>query len=909
MKLRNKVLLIFGLGLIGFSGSFYFASNTLLTQSYGALEKRQVEQDTQRAVDAVLKDLDAIAGVTLDYSQWDDTYAYIANPDQQYIDSNFTDLYNDLKLNAVIFVDSSAKIVASLGADLQKKKQVPVSASLIAQLTSDSFLLNHPKPTSVHAGILQLPEGPMLVVSRPIVTSKGKEPIRGTVIMGRYLDAAYLDGLEKLTKLPDLVVEKFVGTQLPKDFQEAQTALTQGNTLYVKPLTDRSVAGYALLRDIAGKPALLLRSTEPRDIYAQGQISTFYLILAILLTGLVFGGVTLLFLERSILARLNRLSAGVRGMGTQGLSTDRVMLAGTDELSNLAKTFNSVFDQLQDYQTQLQENAKRLQRQNAIIAQLSNDEALVQGNLEQTARIFVKATAETLGIDRVSIWLFNRDRSQLHCINLYERATHGHRMLEIPLEQKDCPNYFEHLIQGDPIVAHHINIETKLFELVDSYLKPNQITSLLDFPIQSGGRRLGIVRCEQVGKQRQWQPEEQTFVYSISSLVALALENELLQKEVGQLLTSVALAEEGNLTVRAEVSDRLTGLVADSFNRLIEQLSHVLQQVVQMVQQVSTSAQQQKLFLGIVTENAQHQVEAARQILQITETVESTAQGSTDNVHHSSEALQVMSITVTQGQAAIDALTQSITVLQEGTDRILQRMKTLGEFVGLTDQFVQDQSQIAFVTQTLALNASLVAARASEQRDPKQFVVVAREFDLIADQVSKLAQQTGGGLVSIEQSSAQIHSVVSAVDADVQSLGELVRRFTHGVEQAQQIFSQVQVVTHDAVQTSKTLADSSQEIVAAAHSTAETMRSIAELAHRTTELNQQTKQQFEQMDGLSQQLLQSIQFFQLPVATEESGIFGEQARSLSDMIPIPHILSTQESPSSNQLVTHPPTRE
>ena len=69
------------------------------------------------------------------------------------------------------------------------------------------------------------------------------------------------------------------------------------------------------------------------------------------------------------------------------------------------------------------------------------------------------------------------------------------------------------------------------------------------------------------------------------------------------------------------------------------------------------------------------------------------------------------------------------------------------------------------------MNASLVAARASQQRDPKQFVIVAREFESIATQVSQLAQQTSEGLTSLERQSAQIYSVVSTVDADVQSFG------------------------------------------------------------------------------------------------------------------------------------------
>jgi twitching motility protein PilJ len=228
--------------------------------------------------------------------------------------------------------------------------------------------------------------------------------------------------------------------------------------------------------------------------------------------------------------------------------------------------------------------------------------------------------------------------------------------------------------------------------------------------------------------------------------------------------------------------------------------------------------------------------------------------------------------TVEQGQTAIEALAHGITILQDGTDRIMQRMKTLGEFVGLADQFVQNQSQIAFVTQTLSLNASLVAARASEQRDPRQFVVVAREFASIADQVNKLAQQTNAGLTNLEQRSTQIHLAVSTVDADVQRLGELVRQFTTGVEQSQEVFSQMQTIAGEAIQAGESVDQFNQKIVAAAQTTAGVMREIAELADKTVELTQQAAGRSDQMETLAAQLLQIVQFFQLPAAPATSSV-------------------------------------
>lgn len=868
MKLRSKVLLTLGVGLVGLSTSFYVISRVLLTKSYVALENQQVNKDVQRVLDILSTNLDHLSRQARDYSRWDDSYQFIVDGNQTYIDSNYAnDHLANLRLSAAVYVNQLGRVIFSQGVDFNQNKEVPVSQAFLSELSSSSSLLNHPEPKSEHLGFVQLPEGPMMVTSQPIITSEGNGPVRGTLIMGRYLDRPFIQQLKQVTKLPNITLVPFDAQPLSSDFQVARKAFRQGKTSFAQPLSKNSVAGYALLKDISGKPAFVLRVTEPRTMYAGGQASLKYLVFGILLMGSVFSIAIAWFLEQSILSRLTRLSVGVSQIGTSGILSKRVVLPGSDELSHLATTFNLVLEQLEQSQKLLQANAEGLQLHNTILAELSRDESLVQGNLEQAAKLFVQATAQTLGVTRASIWLYDFERSQLSCLDLYDRTLDRH-FAGMTQHQADCPRYFQLLGQNQPIVVNDVRTDARTLELAESYLTPHNIVSLLDIPIQIAGARAGIIRCEQVITQRQWQMEEQTFVYSISSLLALTLESKTLQDEVAHLLDVVSLAEEGNLTVQAKVSERITGLVADTLNHFIERLADILDQVLSAAHQVSQGANQQAGLAQTVATNAELQAQAVGQVLELTEQVEHAAQGSAQRATASNESLQTMFSTLMQGQDAIDSLTEGIAVLQDGTDRIVQRMKTLREFVGLAEQFVQNQNQIAYVTQTLSLNASLVAARASEQRDPKQFAIVAREFGSIADQVSQLAQQTSEGLTALEQQSAQIHTAVSAVDGDVQGLGELVRQFTTGVEQSNQVFDSVQMVTGEAMQAGEAVAHYSQDIVEAAQLSAVLMREIAELANKTVELTQLSQERSDQIDLLSAQLLQNVQFFQLPSALE-----------------------------------------
>ncbi|NCJ06201.1 methyl-accepting chemotaxis protein [Synechococcales cyanobacterium C] len=341
-------------------------------------------------------------------------------------------------------------------------------------------------------------------------------------------------------------------------------------------------------------------------------------------------------------------------------------------------------------------------------------------------------------------------------------------------------------------------------------------------------------------------------------------EGEQLLEDVDHILDVVCSIEQGDLTTQAIVNERATGLVGDTLNRLIEELARIVCQVSTTSQQVSTSSKQQRTIAAAVAKDTDQQVNAVDQVLQLTDRVRQFAHSAAQQLDHTNHSLQELQAAVANGQLEVNTLDQEISVLQQGSDRIVQRMKTLGEFVGLADQFVHNQGDIAEQTQMLALNASLVAARAAEQRDPQQFAAVAQEFASIANQVSHLAQQTNEGLALLEQRNNQIHRVVSDVDTDVQRLGGLVGGFTQGVKQTREIFQTVQAVTGDAMAAGETVTATSQEIVQTAAETAGAMQAIAQLSSQIAGQAQEARFLADTMTQLSDHLLQKVQVFQLP---------------------------------------------
>ena len=359
MKLRQKTLSIVGITIAGLTGILYAASSSILL---GSLIKAEEQEATQ-----VVKGVLTVFGQTADdfnsrlaeWSAWDDTYAFVQNRNSEFIASNLVpEGLATSRLNIAVFVNTSGKIVYGTGFDSEKLKLTPVPEALKRHISLSDPLLQHPHPKSSLAGILLLPSGPILITSRPIITTKSTGPIRGTVVFGSNLDAAGIAKLSKITRLP-LIVHSVNEARLPADFQKAREILSEKKPILVRPLSQESIAGYALINDIYKQPALLLRVDIPREIYRQGEISLLYLLVSVVLAGIGFVGCTLLLLEGLVLSPLNGLAKTVNHVSSSQDLSVRLPVTGEDELSDLAHTINGMLSAIAIAESeQLEEKAR-----------------------------------------------------------------------------------------------------------------------------------------------------------------------------------------------------------------------------------------------------------------------------------------------------------------------------------------------------------------------------------------------------------------------------------------------------------------------------------------------------------------------------------------------------------------------
>ena len=359
MSLRAKTLLTVGLLFPVLVAIVSISSRAILLDRFSQMDRQQTEEQLARASAVIADEVNTIGLITKDWSVWDDAYAFVETRDPKFIESNLAPpALGMLKLNMMLFLDPAGHVIYSQAFDYDVSTVRPLPPDLMQHLTPGSLLLRHPSTTNVAKGLLMLPEGPLMVVSRPIVRSNGQGPIRGTLICGRYLDHDEIERIALLTR-QEVHLYPWSAPELKDDIKAALLQGQGANALLVRPRDEKTIDGYTLETDIYGQPALAVGVQAPRLSYMEGLDSVGYSQRLILLAVLFMGVVVLLALERMILAPVARLHADLNAVAASADPSVRVRLSGSDELGRLADTVNQTLQTLERSQEQVREAEAR----------------------------------------------------------------------------------------------------------------------------------------------------------------------------------------------------------------------------------------------------------------------------------------------------------------------------------------------------------------------------------------------------------------------------------------------------------------------------------------------------------------------------------------------------------------------
>jgi sensor domain CHASE-containing protein/anti-anti-sigma regulatory factor len=364
--LRNRTLLQIAILLVGLIivltlplRTFFLASFLTIEQQSMAVDLERVQHAFAAAQETLIKDLTA-------WSSWNETYDYIENPNQAFINAYISPaMFQSNNVAIMMFFQNSGQLVFSQYRASEQGQQ-PVPSELLATLAANPQFIRMTAITERHSGIVLIPNGALLVAATPILDSNGEGPIHGTAIFGRLLNATELARLISLTRLP-FRIQRVDDPQWSAELATVLPELTPHKPV-VRRLNEQSIVGYALFTDLLGQPAIIARIEQPRTIYAEGLRGGLYFTFALIAVALLFAGLAMVILERQILRRVSQLSVRMHEIAAgSDFPHARVTMAGRDEIADLATSINATLATLQRAEQERISSQQQQQQQQQVI--------------------------------------------------------------------------------------------------------------------------------------------------------------------------------------------------------------------------------------------------------------------------------------------------------------------------------------------------------------------------------------------------------------------------------------------------------------------------------------------------------------------------------------------------------------
>lgn len=317
--------------------SFFFLGNLIDN------EERTVQRSIEWVGRAIHQDVATLDRQLLDWSQWDDMYDFADAPTEAFIDSNFPlETIDNLDLSFMLVLDRGGKVLAGRGMDLKTRAEISVPLEIENQLKPGNILSTFESSLDGRKGIILFSSGPAFIATRPIITSRGEGPSRGTIAFIRMLDDSYRRELSDFLGYP-LTFALLGSTGFSSDFSDAARALSdpQGTHTVVE---DASISGYGFVPDVFGSPLLFYKIEK----MIPTSFGTTKLMAALALVGFLLVATLLIFffIHWTVLSRVNYLSEALARAKAKGLSKDGIEFFGTDEIAKLAGEINALLSTL-----------------------------------------------------------------------------------------------------------------------------------------------------------------------------------------------------------------------------------------------------------------------------------------------------------------------------------------------------------------------------------------------------------------------------------------------------------------------------------------------------------------------------------------------------------------------------------
>ncbi len=331
--------------------------------------------------------------------------------------------------------------------------------------------------------------------------------------------------------------------------------------------------------------------------------------------------------------------------------------------------------------------------------------------------------------------------------------------------------------------------------------------------------------------------------------------NQRNQEAILRLLDEMGSLAEGDLTVKATVTEDITGAIADSINFAVEALRSLVTTINETAVQVAAAAQETQATAMHLAEAAEHQAQqitsASAAINDIAVSIDEVSKNSAESADVAQRSVQIAS----KGAAIVRETIQGMDNIRDQIQETSKRIKRLGESSQEIGSIVELINDIAEQTNILALNAAIQAASAGE---------AGRGFAVVADEVQRLAERASNATKRIE---TLVQTIQSDTNEAVSSMEQTTAEVVAGArlaEDAGLALGEIEKVSNDLADLIQNISEAARQQSQAATNITSTMNVIQEITTQTSVGASQTAESIGNLAQLAADLRRSVADFKLP---------------------------------------------
>jgi twitching motility protein PilJ len=331
-------------------------------------------------------------------------------------------------------------------------------------------------------------------------------------------------------------------------------------------------------------------------------------------------------------------------------------------------------------------------------------------------------------------------------------------------------------------------------------------------------------------------------------------QNRANQDAILRLMNEMGTLADGDLTMKATVTEDITGAIADSVNFTIEELRVLVGRINNASTQVTSATEAAEHTSTQLLAAAEFQ---SREIQEASSAVLNMAEAMNEMMASASQSANVARQSLAAAQKGTQAVQNSISGMNEIRQQIQEtskRIKRLGESSQEIGEIVELISDITEQTNVLALNAAIQAASAGE---------AGRGFTVVAEEVQRLAERSG-------EATKQIGAIVKTIQTDTLDAVSAMEKSTQGVvegaklsDAAGQALAEIGDVSRRLSGLIETIAGAMQKQAQSATEVASSMQEILHVTQQTTDGTKLTATSVGQLATLAKELKGSVSRFRM----------------------------------------------